>query len=96
VSVEDDKIAIGQAQSGSAQSLQRYLERRAELGLDCSPAAPLIVDLQGEKLSAEQLRVHYETARTVRVAMEANGSFCRALLSLRCLDANTGERDVQT
>jgi metal-sulfur cluster biosynthetic enzyme len=96
VSVEGDKIVIRQAQGGSAQSLQRYLERRAELGLDCSPAAPLIVDLDGKRLSAERLVAHYETARTVRVAMEANGSFCRALLSLRDLDANRGGRDVQS
>ena len=53
----------------------------AELDLDCSPAAPLIVDLEGEPFSAERLQHHYEAIRTVRVALEANGSFCRALLS---------------
>jgi metal-sulfur cluster biosynthetic enzyme len=102
VSVRDDTVVIRQpgcapVEGGSADILQRYLERRAELALDCSPAAPLIVDLEGEKLSAERLHAHYETARTVRVAMEANGSFCRALLSLHRLDvgnANTGGRDV--
>ena len=67
--------------------LQRYLERRAELALDCSPAAPLIVDLEGKPLSADQLQAHYEAARMVRVALEANGSFCRALLSVRHRDA---------
>jgi hypothetical protein len=108
VSVRDDKIVIRQPgcapiEGGSAEVLRRYLERRAELGLDGSPAAALIVDLEGEALSAEQLLAHYEAARTVRVAMEANGSFCRALLSLHRLDAarpsgntNTGGRDVQS
>jgi metal-sulfur cluster biosynthetic enzyme len=96
VSVCDDKIMIRQVQSGTAQTLQRYLERRAELALDCSPAAALIVDLEGKMLSADQLLAHYEAVRTVRVAMEANGSFCRALLSLHRLDAHRGERDVQT
>jgi metal-sulfur cluster biosynthetic enzyme len=103
ISVLDDKTVTGQVQSGTAQTLQRYLERRAELGLDCSPAAALIVDLEGEPLSAEQLLAHYENARTVRVAMEANGSFCRALLSLQRLDAaaplgqaNTGGAHVQS
>ena len=103
ISALDDKIVIVQVQSGTAQTLQRYLERRAELGLDCSPAAALIVDLEGEPLSAEQLLAHYENARTVRVAMEANGSFCRALLSVQHLDgaaplrpANTGGTHVQT
>ena len=106
VSVRDDTIVIRQpgcapVEGGSAEVLQRYLERRAELALDCSPAAALIVDLQGEQVSADQLLAHYEAARTVRVAMEANRSFCRALLSLQRLDAagpsgntNTGGRDV--
>jgi len=60
---------------GSAVSLQRYLQRRAELGLDCRPAAPLIVDLEGRPFSEERLQAHYETIRTARVALEANGSF---------------------
>lgn len=74
-------------ESGPAELLRRYLARRAELGLDCAGTAPLIVDLDGEPLSAERLEAYYETARTVRVAMEANGSFCRALLSLRDTNA---------
>ena len=84
VAVEDDRIMLsGRAPvaGGSAAVLRRYLERRRELGLDCGPAAPLIVDLAGEPLSVERLLAHYEAARTVRVALEANGSFCRALLA---------------
>jgi metal-sulfur cluster biosynthetic enzyme len=107
VSVQDCTFVIQQLdtapiEGGSAQILGRYLERRAELGLDCDLAAPLIIDLEGEMLSVERLLAHYETARTIRVAMEANGSFCRALLSLHRLDsagatgnANTGGKDVQ-
>ena len=105
VFVRNDTILIRRSdcapvEVGSAQILERYLQRRAELGLDCSPSAPLIVDLEGEMLSADQLLAHYETARTIRVGMEANGSFCRALLSLHRLDAgasgaaNTGAQDV--
>jgi len=90
--VQDDAIVIrqpgrAQVESGSAATLQRYVERRAELGLDCSPAAPLIVDLEGKPFSEERLQAHYEAIRTVRVALEANGSFCRALLSVQHLDA---------
>ena len=92
VSIEDDAMIIRQPNSdpvdcGSAATLQRYLERRAELAIDCSPAAPLIVDLEGKPLSAERFQAHYEAARTVRVALEANGSFCRALLSLHRINA---------
>jgi metal-sulfur cluster biosynthetic enzyme len=72
---------------GSAAVLRRYMQRRAELGLDCGPAAPLIVDLEGRPLSVDQLQAHYEAIRTVRVALEANGSFCRALLSVQHREA---------
>ena len=107
VSVQDETVVIRQSgcapvEAGSAEILRHYLERRAELALDCSLAAPLIVDLEGEKLSVERLLAHYETARTVRVALEANGSFCRALLSAHRLDAagssghaNIGDGHVQ-
>ena len=88
---------------GSAATLQRYVERRAELALDCSPAVPLIVDLEGRPFSDERLQAHYEAARTVRVALEANGSFCRALLSLHRINAagpsgptSMGGRHVQS
>jgi len=92
VSATDDAIMISRpgcspVEIGPAAVLQRYLERRAELGLDCSPTAPLIVDLEGRPVSGEQLQAHYETIRTVRVALEANGSFCRALLSVQHRDA---------
>jgi metal-sulfur cluster biosynthetic enzyme len=108
MSMQDDTMVIRQpgcapVESGSAAILRRYMERRAELALDCSPAAPLIVDLEGKPFSEERLQAHYEAARTVRVALEANGSFCRALLSVRHRDAagpsgqaNTGGRHVQS
>ena len=108
VSIEDDAMVIqppgGKAiETGSTVILRRYLERRAELALDCGPAAALIVDLDGRPLSAERLQDHYEAVRTVRVAQEANGSFCRALLSVQPLagaetsgHANTGGRHVQS
>ncbi len=107
VLIQDDAIMVRQpggalAAGGSAATLQRHMERRAELALDCSLAAPLIIDLDGAPLSAERLDSHYQAARTVRVAMEANGSFCRAMLSVRRLDAaeasnheNVGGRHVQ-
>jgi metal-sulfur cluster biosynthetic enzyme len=71
------------AQVASAEVLRRYLERRAELGLDCSPIAPLIVDENGAPIGADQLEAYYHQIRTVRVALQTNGSFCRALLAKR-------------
>src|SRR2546427_675015 len=108
VSMQGDPTVIWRpgsppVESGSAAVLQRYLARRAELALDCSLAAPLIVDLEGKPFSVEQLQAHYEAIRTVRVALEANGSFCRALLSVHCPDAaepsghaDPGGRHVQS
>jgi metal-sulfur cluster biosynthetic enzyme len=90
------RVSDMSAESDPAETLLRYLERRAELGLDCTPTAPLIVDLEGNGLSAERLDAYYRDARTVRVAMEANGSFCRALLATRCVDEPTGGNDVST
>jgi len=92
VSVEDDASVIRRpgcapVEIGSAAVFRRYSERRAELGLDCSPTAPLIVDLEGKPFSVEQLQAHYEAIRTVRVALEANGSFCRAMLSVQRREA---------
>jgi hypothetical protein len=62
---------------------ERYLQRRAELALNCSPAAPLIVDQAGAAVTADNLEAYYQQIRTVRVSMEANGTFCRARLAKR-------------
>lgn len=72
----------GQDTPDLAATLQRYLDRRAGLGLDGTPTALLMVDLDGQPLPVAHLQAYYQTARTVRVAMEANGAFCRALLTL--------------
>jgi metal-sulfur cluster biosynthetic enzyme len=68
---------------GSAETLQRYLERRAELGLYVMLTAPLIVDPTGRPLPAERIETYYRDARTARVALDANGAFCRAVLAAR-------------
>jgi hypothetical protein len=88
VSIEDDITIIrlpGTAPRKGAQAatLRCYLQRRAELGLDCHDGARLIINLEGKPFSADRLQAHYEATRTMRVALEANGSFCRALMSLR-------------
>jgi metal-sulfur cluster biosynthetic enzyme len=75
------------AEIGPAEILGRYVERRAELGLDCRPAVPLIVDPDGETLTPQQLDDYYRMARTTRVSLEANGAFCRAVLASRELEA---------
>jgi hypothetical protein len=68
---------------GPAETTRRYLQRRAELGLDCSPAGPLITDLNDQPLAVAGLDEHFKIARTVRLSLEANGAFCRAVLAAR-------------
>jgi metal-sulfur cluster biosynthetic enzyme len=60
-----------------------YLERRAELGLDCSPQAPLVVDVTGTPIPAELLEGHLRFARLTAVSIEGNAGFCRGLLATR-------------
>ena len=73
---------IGTAQADE-RIVSRYLERREELGLDCSAQAPLIVNLKGEAIPPRELGAYYVRARTTRLAMEANGSLCSAMLQSR-------------
>jgi metal-sulfur cluster biosynthetic enzyme len=73
----------GSIPTATADALGRYLERRTQLGLDGSPGAPLIVDQNGTPLPPDRLEQYYQLIRTVRVATEANGSFCRAVLATR-------------
>ena len=65
------------------RTVARYLERRGELGLDCSDSAPLIVNVKGEAISPDELETYYVRARTTRLAMEASSSLCSAMLQSR-------------
>jgi metal-sulfur cluster biosynthetic enzyme len=66
-----------------SEELDTYLERRAELGLDVSPKAPLVVDTDGNPIPAELLEGHLRFARLTRVSIEGNAGFCRGLLATR-------------
>src|SRR3712207_2605146 len=67
----------------SSVELKKYLERRAELGLDVSPEAPLVVDPDGKRVPKEAVIQHLRFARTVRVSVEGNAELCRGLLATR-------------
>ncbi|HEX5913510.1 MAG TPA: iron-sulfur cluster assembly protein, partial [Rubrobacter sp.] len=49
---------------------EKYLERRAELGVDVSPGSPLIVDPDGRRVPEEAVVEHLRFAKTVRVSIE--------------------------
>ena len=83
----DEIAALRVGDAGSlpveARLVHRYMERRGELGLDCSASAALVVNLQGEPVPPGQLETYYVRARTTRLAMEASGSLCSAMLESR-------------
>jgi metal-sulfur cluster biosynthetic enzyme len=63
--------------------LATYLRRRAELGLDVGPEAPLVVDTDGKPIPPELLEGHLRFARLTRVSIEGNAGFCRGMLATR-------------
>jgi hypothetical protein len=73
--------------AGPGETLKAYLKRRSELGLSCAPDAALITDQKGLPIPASQFENYYQIVRTVRVALDANGSFCRAMLATRHAEA---------
>jgi metal-sulfur cluster biosynthetic enzyme len=66
-----------------SDEFEKYLERRAELGLDVSAGAPLVVDPDGNRVPEEAVVQHLRFAKTVRVSIEGNASLCRGLLATR-------------
>jgi metal-sulfur cluster biosynthetic enzyme len=73
-----------------SQDLDKYLERRRELGLDVSEGAPLVLDPDGNRVPEEAVVQHLRFAKTVRVSIEGNAGLCRGLLKTRY----GGERGV--
>jgi len=63
--------------------LAAYIQRRAELGLDVGPGAPLVVDTDGNPIPPELLERHLRFARLTRVSIEGNAGFCRGMLATR-------------
>ena len=77
----------------SSEDFETYLDRRAELGLDVSPEAPLLVDPDGRRVPEAAVVEHLRFARTVRVSIEGNAGLCRGLLDVRYGGARgVGER----
>ena len=79
----EDILGLTLADLPDTPEARRYLDRRVRVGLDCSGAAPFLVDLDGKAISAETLDRHLIFARTVSVSIEGNASFCRGLLATR-------------
>ena len=66
-----------------SEAFEKYLQRQAELGLDVSAEAPLLVDPHGKKVPEEAVVQHLRFARMTRISIEGNAGFCRGLLATR-------------
>ena len=62
---------------------EEYLVRRAELGLDVSTDAPLVVDPKGNAIPQNTIARYLRLAQTIQVSIEGNGALCRGLLATR-------------
>jgi metal-sulfur cluster biosynthetic enzyme len=76
-----------------SEASEKYLERRAELGLDVSQGSPLVIDPDGKRVPKEAIVEHLRFARTVRVSIEGNASLCRGLLAARYGASGVGHND---
>ncbi|WP_340681793.1 iron-sulfur cluster assembly protein [Amycolatopsis coloradensis] len=59
------------------------LRRRAALGLDTAPEAPVLVDDHGKPYPREEVPLRLRFARSVRISIDGNAHFCRDLLRTR-------------
>lgn len=71
--------------------VQRYLARRKEVGLDDSPGAWLMVDLEGHRLLGDQLPGYLRQVRATLINFRANAALCTALLASRERWVSAGE-----
>jgi hypothetical protein len=74
-----------------------YLQRRAQLGLDVSDDAPLLLRPNGARIAPHDAERQLRFARTVRVSVEGNAELCRGLLRTRYGHQHDDEgREVRT
>ncbi|MET9309409.1 iron-sulfur cluster assembly protein [Streptomyces cellulosae] len=78
-------IVLGDLPSTEATSA--LLRRREALGLGTSPSDPVMVDDHGLPYQAGEIPLRLRFARSVRLSIDGNAHFCRALLRTRYPDA---------
>jgi metal-sulfur cluster biosynthetic enzyme len=82
-------MTLGEVPDSEAKD--KHLDRRAELGLDVSPQAPLVVDPEGREIPEEAVVEHLRSAKMTRISIEGNAGMCRAVLASRYGIADTEE-----
>jgi metal-sulfur cluster biosynthetic enzyme len=78
-----DLLAFRLRDLPAGEDVDAYIQRRAELGLDTGPDAPLLVDGAGRPVHDTEVELHLRQARSVAVSIEGNSGFCRAVLDAR-------------
>jgi metal-sulfur cluster biosynthetic enzyme len=63
--------------------LDRLRERRSALGWPADDDAPLLIHVDGGRVTAAQVPLHLRRARLTRIGIESNGEYCKALLEKR-------------
>lgn len=63
--------------------VERYLERRSELGLPMTPDAPLLARPDGQAIPPATLREELRRMRTTVINLRASAALCTALLESR-------------
>jgi metal-sulfur cluster biosynthetic enzyme len=78
-----------------SRALTRLRERRAELGLPCDDAAPLLIDpVSGAAVGADAVPLHLRRAQLTRTSIEANSGICRGMLRHR-YDDTPGQGEIR-
>jgi metal-sulfur cluster biosynthetic enzyme len=75
--------ALSLGEVPASADIHRLRARREELGIPSGDDDPLLVRDDGTKVDQGDVVVHLRRSRTVRVSIEANGEYCRQLLSER-------------
>jgi metal-sulfur cluster biosynthetic enzyme len=78
-----DLAQLRLAELPPGSEIDTYLQRRAELDLDVSPDARLLVDDTGTPVSPQRATAYLRRLRTIAVSIEGNAGFCRGMLATR-------------
>ena len=79
----DELGALSLGDVPASADSDRLRARRDELGIPSGDDDPLLVHVDGTKVDHGDVPVHLRRSRTVRVSIDANGDYCRQLLSER-------------
>jgi metal-sulfur cluster biosynthetic enzyme len=79
----EELAALTLGEVPDSAELRRLRERRAALGLAHDDTAPLLIHLDGSRVTPAQVPLHLRRARLQRVGIETNAEYCKSLLETR-------------